>query len=77
MRGRGSLIIARFPGAVPWIINGDFPRKPCNMKCTVWSRGVQDAVRLCDVEGVEFARGLCNYACMEVERMKVGKCLML
>ncbi|KAK9846452.1 hypothetical protein WJX81_004071 [Elliptochloris bilobata] len=30
----------------------------------------QDAVRLCDAEGVEFARGLCNYACSEVERMK-------
>ena len=34
-------------------------------------RVVQDAVRLCDAEGVEFARGLCNYAFTEVERMKV------
>ena len=35
------------------------------------TRAVQDAVRLCDAEGVEFARGLCNYAFTEVERMKV------
>ena len=31
----------------------------------------QDAVSLCDAEGVEFARGLCNYASDEVDRIKV------
>jgi hypothetical protein len=32
----------------------------------------QDAVRLCDEEGVEFARALVNYSSEEVERVKVG-----
>ena len=30
-----------------------------------------DAVRLCTADGLEFARGLCNYAHDEVERVKV------
>ena len=34
-------------------------------------------MRLCDAEGAEFARGLCNYAFREVERMKVRNKLCL
>eukprot|EP00884_Botryococcus_braunii_P023354 jgi/Botrbrau1/9702/Bobra.0201s0032.1 len=30
----------------------------------------QDAVRLCDASGAEFARGLCNYSFLEVSRIK-------
>lgn len=32
----------------------------------------QDAVRLCDVEGREIGRALCNYSDAEVDRIKVG-----
>lgn len=33
----------------------------------------QDAVRLCDASGSEFARGLCNYSFSEVSRIKVRR----
>jgi glutamate 5-kinase len=32
----------------------------------------QDAVRLCDARGAEFARALINYAVEEVDKVKVG-----
>lgn len=32
----------------------------------------QDAVRLCDLQGREIGRGLINYTCEEVQRVKVG-----
>lgn len=31
----------------------------------------QDAVQLCDADGVEFGRGLCNYSAAEVDHIKV------
>ena len=34
--------------------------------------GAQDAVQICDVEGVPFAHGLCNYAHSDVVKVKVG-----
>ena len=34
--------------------------------------GAQDAVQICDSEGVPFAHGLCNYAHSDVVKVKVG-----
>lgn len=31
----------------------------------------QDAVQLCDADGTELGRGLCNYSAAEVDRIKV------
>ena len=33
--------------------------------------GAQDAVQLCDAEGVPFAQGLCNYSHRDVIKLKV------
>lgn len=31
----------------------------------------QDAIQLCDADGTELGRGLCNYSAAEVDRIKV------
>ena len=36
----------------------------------------QDAVVLCDSNGYEFARGLCNYTLKEVQKVQVGCCCL-
>lgn len=41
------------------------------IKRVVGTFSAHDAVSLCTAEGKEFARGLCNYAHDEVERIKV------
>lgn len=37
----------------------------------------QDAVRLCDVHGLELGRGLINYDHTEVDKVKVGGCVVV
>ena len=44
---------------------------PAGIISTSGSFSTQDAVRLCDAEGLEIARGLINYPRDEVEKIRV------
>ncbi len=45
---------------------------PAGIVATSGSFNMQDAVRICDSEGLEIARGLINYPRNEVEKIRVS-----